>query len=229
MADHILEGDPPVPLVLRRSARARRISLRVSQLDGRVTLTLPPGVPEAAALDFAEEKADWIRGHLSQRSGDVPVRIGAVLPVEGSDCPVVAVRGRSVRYENGALCCPDDARVAARLRGFLRVLARDRLVAASDHYAGLLGLSYSRITLRDTRSRWGSCSSAGALMYSWRLILAPPEVLRYVAAHEVAHLAEMNHSPRFWQKVQDIHGPYEAPRLWLRENGQDLHRFRFDD
>jgi len=90
-----------------------------------------------------------------------------------------------------------------------------------------LGRSYARLSLRDTRSRWGSCTSDGGLMYSWRLIMAPPEVLDYVAAHEVAHLAQMNHSPAFWAEVTKIYGDYAAPRNWLRANGSTLHRYKF--
>lgn len=112
--------------------------------------------------------------------------------------------------------------------GFLKTQARARLVAASDMYAARLGQPYRRITLRDTRSRWGSCSSQGALMYSWRLILAPPRVLHYVAAHEVAHLSEMNHSPAFWAVVAQLFGPCDAERRWLRQEGAALHRIRFD-
>jgi predicted metal-dependent hydrolase len=91
-----------------------------------------------------------------------------------------------------------------------------------------LGRRFSRLSLRDTRSRWGSCSSRGGLSYSWRLILAPPDVLDYVAAHEVAHLAEMNHSPAFWALVARLCPGYQAPRGWLRREGAGLHRYRFD-
>jgi len=227
MADHFLPGSPAVPLTLRRSARARRISLRISQLDGRVTLTLPRGVPDAEALGFARSKEAWIRGHLDARPGDVAVGPGAVLPVEGRPRRVVAGPGRGVRLSAETIAVP-EANAARRLQTWLRGLARDRLAGAADSYAAALGRGYTRLTLRDTRSRWGSCSSRGALMFSWRLVLAPPEVLRYVAAHEVAHLAEMNHSAEFWAVVEDLHGPYDAPRRWLREQGAGLHRFRFE-
>lgn len=227
MSDHHLPGEPPVPLILRRSARARRISLRISSLDGRVTLTLPGRVPEAEALAFAEEKADWIRAHLANHAGLAPVRIGGRLPIEGQEVDIAAIEGRAVRREEGRILVPSKG-APKRLERYLRELARDRLVAASDFYAERLGRSYSRISLRDTRSRWGSCSAQGALMYSWRLILAPPAVLNYVAAHEVAHLAEMNHSQAFWDQVMRIHGPYDAPRNWLRTDGNALHRYRFD-
>ncbi|MGD9863316.1 MAG: M48 family metallopeptidase [Pseudodonghicola sp.] len=228
MADHFLPGVPPVPLTLRRSARARRISLRISQLDGRVTLTLPRGVPEAEGLDFAQEKADWIRSHLGARSADIRAAPGAILPIEGVARRIVPAAGRRVVLSPGEIAVPGPA-VAARLHSWLRELARDRLAEASDAYARALGRDYARITLRDTRSRWGSCSTQGALMYSWRLVMAPPEVLRYVAAHEVAHLAEMNHSAAFWAVVERLYGGYEAPRRWLHEQGAGLHRIRFQD
>ncbi len=226
MVEHLLPGRPPVALKLRRSTRARRLTLRISQLDGRVTLTLPAEVPETEALAFARAKEAWIRRHLASRQDPVDVDIGAMIPVEGRPCRIVAGSGRRVILSDGEIAVPPDA-VARRLAGWLRTLARDRLTAAADHYAAQLGKPYCRLTLRDTRSRWGSCTAQGALMFSWRLILAPPEVLRYVAAHEVAHLAEMNHSPAFWATVQRVHGPYEDARRWLRQNGAELHGFRF--
>ncbi len=228
MSAHHLPGDPPVPLILRRSARARRISLRVSSLDGRVTLTLPKNLPEREALDFAAEKEDWIRGHLSRQPEAVTVCIGTVLPVAGRALRVAQGETRGVRIVGDALLV-GGARPAKSLERYLKELARDHLAAASDDYAAKLGRSFSRLTLRDTRSRWGSCSSDGALMYSWRLILAPPEVLRYVAAHEVAHLQEMNHSTAFWSLVHKLFGDYTAPRDWLRKNGSHLHRYIFAD
>jgi predicted metal-dependent hydrolase len=108
-------------------------------------------------------------------------------------------------------------------------MARVRLVGASDAYSERLGKSYARISIRDTRSRWGSCSSSGTLMYSWRLIMAPDVVLDYVAAHEVAHLAEMNHSAAYWDGVQRIFGDYKPARRWLKKEGNMLHRYRFGD
>ena len=227
MAKHHLPGDPPVPLTLRRSPRARRISLRISALDGRVTLTLPKSLPEREALDFAVEKEDWIRTHLAKHPDVVAVQVGATLPIDGVTRCIVATKGKRVLLHDNEIEVP-GGRPGRVLQRFLRELARDRLAAASDHYAAALGRPYNRITLRDTRSRWGSCSSDGALMYSWRLILAPPEVLRYVAAHEVAHLAEMNPTSAFWAQVEQLFGDYQPPRTWLKAQGSTLHRFRFD-
>lgn len=229
MGQHLLPGNPPVELTLRRSPRARRISLRVSGLDGLVTLTLPRGVSEREALNFAHSKGDWLRAQLQDRPGLVTVGWGAEIPIEGQRLRIVPGTGRRVLPEGDSLHVPGPQDSAgARLQAFLKALARDRLVVASDHYAGLLGRRYARITLRDTRSRWGSCTSNGGLMYSWRLIMAPPEVLTYVAAHEVAHLEEMNHSPAFWALVERLMPDYQEPRQWLRRQGAELHRYRFD-
>ncbi|WP_010141595.1 M48 family metallopeptidase [Oceanicola sp. S124] len=227
MGQHHLPGNPPIPLILRRSAQAKRISLRVSSLDGRVTLTLPRRVPEREALAFAAEKEDWLRHHLARQGAAEAVGPGTLLPVEGFPRQVVAGTRRGVRL------LPDRIEVAGtapgpRLAAWLRELARDRLSAACDRHSAALGLPYARITLRDTRSRWGSCTQDGALMFSWRLIMAAPEVLDYVAAHEVAHLAEMNHSPDFWNVVTQLYGDYAPARAWLRREGNALHRYRFD-
>ena len=229
MGQHLLPGNPPVALTLRRSARARRLSLRVSGLDGQVTLTVPHGVSEAEALGFARRRSDWLRRTLDEQPGRVRIGPGAMLPIEGEMRQVVPAAGRQVRLGDGLVQVPGaDGTLAPRLRAWLRAQARDRLAAASDHYAARLGRDYSRLTLRDTRSRWGSCSAQGALSYSWRLILAPPEVLDYVAAHEVAHLAEMNHSPAFWAVVAGLLPGFDAPRAWLKREGAMLHRYRFD-
>ncbi|GAB1364540.1 hypothetical protein MASR1M32_37760 [Rhodobacter sp.] len=107
------------------------------------------------------------------------------------------------------------------------MLARDRLALASTRYAAQVGRRYGKLVLRDTRSRWGSCSHDGTLMYSWRLIMAPPSVLEYVAAHEVAHLVEMNHSPDYWAVVEGIFPGWKRQRAWLHDQGGGLHRYRF--
>jgi predicted metal-dependent hydrolase len=224
-----LPGSPPVEVVLRRSARARRFSLRVSRLDGKVTLSLPVHAREAEAMAFARAQEGWIRRALAQLPGQAAVGHGSVLPVEGRPLRLEPAPGRLVRIEGDSLLVPGDpAQAGVRAAAFLKLLARDRLTAASDRHARALGKPYQRITLRDTRSRWGSCTADGSLMYSWRLVMAPPEVLDYVAAHEVAHLAEMNHSPAFWSVVARLVPGYAARRAWLRREGQGLHGFRFE-
>ena len=228
MSDAVLPGDPPIALHLRRSGRARRISLRISQLDGRVTLTMPKGLDMGEAIAFAQQKETWIRKHLGARGSDIPVEVGTQLPVGGRMLNVVSSPGRRVEMASHHLAVPGPAaRVGPRVCAWLKEMARDRLAGACDDYAAMLGKSYTRLTLRDTRSRWGSCTSDGRLMFSWRLIMAPADVLDYVAAHEVAHLARMDHSPAFWAEVERLYGDYDAPRRWLRKEGNALHRYRF--
>lgn len=228
MTRRILPGTPPVEITLRRSARARRYALRVSRIDGAVTLSLPLRAPEAEALAFAREKADWIRAALSAAPLREAVGAGTSLPVEGRLVRVSPAPVRMPQIVADELLVPERAgRVARQVESFLKVRARDRLAAACDGHALRLGRAYHSLSLRDTRSRWGSCSAAGRLMFSWRLILCPPEVLDYVAAHEVAHLAEMNHSEAFWRVVARLCPDYGQRRSWLRRHGQALHAYDF--
>lgn len=226
----VLPGDPPVEVHLRRSAQARRFSLRVSRLDGKVTLSLPARAREAEALAFLAEQEGWLRRTLARmpESQGLAVGIGCVLPVEGRPLRLETGPGRAIRVEEDRLLVPGDpARAGARVAAWLKVLARDRLALASTRHAAQVGRRYSRLVLRDTRSRWGSCSHDGTLMYSWRLIMAPPSVLDYVAAHEVAHLVQMNHSPAYWAVVEGIFPGWKRQRAWLHSHGGGLHRFRF--
>lgn len=230
MAEIFLPNAPDLSVELRRSAAARRISLRISRLDGRVTLTIPRNLPEREAIAFAESKAAWLRRNLADRPESVRVTFGTELPVQGELKAIVADSCRKAVLSANEIRVPKAAkRPGARVQDVLKSEARRLLTEASDHYAEKLGRGYSKITLRDTRSRWGSCSSRGALMFSWRLVMAPEEVLHYVAAHEVAHLAEMNHSEAFWSVVADIYGPHKDERKWLRQHGEKLHRYSFDD
>ncbi len=223
-----LPGFPPVDITLRRSARSRRFSLRVSRLDGRVTLSMPLRARESEALRFAAEQEGWIRRTLAEMPGRKAVGLGDLVPVEGRMVQLVPGAGRSVRLEDDTLLVPGDpGQAGVRAGAYLKVLARDRLAAACDRHAAVLGRPYTRLTLRDTRSRWGSCAPDGALMFSWRLILAPPSVLDYVAAHEVSHLAEMNHSPAFWAVVERLFPRWQVQRSWLHRDGQALHGYVF--
>lgn len=212
---------------LRRTARARRMTLRVSRRDGRVTLTLPPRLPRAEALAFLDDRRDWLARALAGIEPQRVVAFGAALPVEGRLLTLTPAPLRAPRVEGQSLLLPASRPAATTAAAFLRTLAQARLSAASDRYANALGRRFSAIALRDTRSRWGSCTHEGRLMYSWRLAMAPPEVLDYVAAHEVAHLAHMDHSAAFWATVAALCPGFEQPRLWLRQNGASLHNWQF--
>lgn len=229
MSVHRLEGNPPIDVTVRKSARAKRLSLRVSRLDGKVTLTIPTRSPLREGIHFLQTREIWLRQNLVKLAPVARVHVDGTVPFQGAALPVVAGQVKRTALRDGILHVPDAPTAAARARAFLKLRARDELAAASDHYAGLLGKSYTRLSIRDTRSRWGSCSSDGVLMYSWRLIMAPPEILHYVAAHEAAHLVEMNHSDAFWAVVAGISPDYNLHRNWLRKNGDSLHRVDFGD
>ncbi|SPJ26291.1 M48 family metallopeptidase [Palleronia abyssalis] len=221
----VLPGNPPVELVLRRSARARRMTLRVSSLDGRVSLTRPSFVSEAEAMAFAAEKADWLRKAVGRTVAPRTIAMGVAVPVAGVERPILP--GRPGIGEAGVMV-RENRPVGPQVAAILREVARARLTEASRRYADRLGVKIGRITLRDTRSRWGSCTARGDLMYSWRLVMAPPDVLDYVAAHEVAHLRHMDHSPAYWRVVESVRPDWRDQRAWLRLHGGTLHAWRFD-
>ena len=224
----ILEGSPPIEVTLRRSARARRLSLRVSGLDGRVTLTVPRFAPIGAVRRFLDSRRAWIAGAQAGLPDPVAVRPGIDLPLGGTFLRVAEGAGRSAIRVNGQLLVPPSAPGPAA-RAFLKAEARERLAIASDRHAAALGGTFTSLTLRDTRSRWGSCTSDGRLMFSWRLAMAPDHVLDYVAAHEVAHLRHMDHSAAFWDTVARLYPEHAVARDWLRREGPGLHRYRFED
>lgn len=226
MADRLAVGDPPIEIALRRRKNARRLTLRLTR-DGAV-MTLPNRAPLSEAADFARKQEQWLRRAMAKIPGPVAVTHGATIPFMGEPFEIVTGPGRQCKLVDFTIAVggqPDQA--GPRLQAWMKEQARARLLAASDHYAAQIGKSFGRLSLRDTRSRWGSCTTEGNLMYSWRLIMAPPEVLDYVAAHEVAHLQEMNHSRAFWDIVTEICPDWKSHRDWLRQSGADLHRYQF--
>ena len=221
---------PDIDVHLCKSARACRFTLRVSSLDGKVRLTTPRFVKNYQIIAFLKEKETWLRQKLSEVQSSVKVKVGTVLPIMGRDVLVEQHLGRSVMLSEHKILVPEKGRTpAVQVGNFLKQYARELLRKRTTHFGGKLNVSYSKLSLRDTRSRWGSCSDRGALMFSWRLIMAPSEVLDYVAAHEVAHLRHMDHSDCFWSEVENLFGDYKQQQRWLRENGPKLHRYQFSD
>ncbi|PZX42265.1 hypothetical protein LY56_01959 [Roseinatronobacter thiooxidans] len=225
-----LHGTPEISVVLRRSGQARRLSLRVSGLDGRVTLTMPNTLHLREALEFLQERESWLRAAMTRLPEPCPVAIGADILLRGEILRITEGTGARIAVKGGQLLVPPDpsgTRTALRVETYLKASARAALVDASERYAAALGRPFSAITLRDTRSRWGSCTAQGRLMFSWRLIMAPPLVLDYVAAHEVAHLKHMDHSRVFWNCVARLMPDYQTHRDWLSNNGAVLHTYSF--
>ncbi len=225
----LLPGGREVPLTLRRSRRARHIGLTVSPVDGQVTLVLPEGAAQADGLAFVARKLRWIEARRAAAPGRVPFAEGVVLTVLGEALHIrrAPAGGRAARRAGGALLVPAAAAddLAGCVTAWLRRSAREAIEPRAAEKAARLGRGFRAITVRDTRTRWGSCSAQGRLGFSWRLVLAPVPVLDYVVAHEVAHLAEMNHGPRFWAHVEALCPGADRARAWLRANGAALHRY----
>lgn len=219
-----------VAVRLRPNRSARRMSLRVSDIDGRATLTFPPRIRAREIEAFLEKHRAWLLRSLPEGLDEFAIRPGLCLPIEGRNYVIAAssaVRGPA-RLTDATLLVPGPAeRLTARVEAFLKDRARVVLGEDVGHFAARAGRQAGRLTLRDPRSRWGSCSSRGDLMFSWRLILAPVAVRRYVVAHEVAHLTHMDHSDRFWTHVGELMPDYAVQRKWLRGNGKHLQRYRF--
>ena len=219
-------------VALKRLTSARRFTLRVRGATRDVVLTMPARSSLKSAREFAERHAAWIGARLARLPRPVTFEPHSAAPLRGIDHRIVHRPGaRGVvwveRDETGPTICVagDLAHVARRVADFLKREARRDLEAAVARYSTALGVEARRITLRDTTSRWGSCSSSGALNFSWRLILAPSFVLDYLAAHEVAHFVHMNHSPAFWKITRRLFPETDRAEEWLKNHGADLHRF----
>jgi predicted metal-dependent hydrolase len=221
------------PVRVRRHPQARRYTLRIQTATREVVLTMPPRGSMREARAFAERHGAWIAARLGRLPAAVPFAPDVVIPLRGVDHRIEHRRGArgTVWRESGAngmplLCVAGDApHVGRRVADHLKREAKRDLEVATRRYAQVLGVGVRRVSVRDQSSRWGSCSTTGVLSYSWRLILAPPFVLDYLAAHEVAHLVEMNHSPRFWRTVLRMCLDTRRAKVWLDTHGAGLHRY----
>ena len=218
---------------VRRHRQARRYTLRIHSATREVVLTMPPRGSLAQAREFAQKHGAWIAARLQRLPQAAPFADGTVLPLRGANHRIVHRRRQrgTVWIETGVaderlLCVAGEApHVPRRVRDFLKREAKRDLEAASRRAAAALSVSIKRVSVRDQSSRWGSCSTTGVLSYSWRLILAPPFVLDYLAAHEVAHLVEMSHSRVFWRLVERICPHMRSAKSWLDAHGAELHRY----
>lgn len=225
-----LHHDPrlPLPIALRIHPRARRLKLRLDEHAGHLVLTCPPRSSHRAALDWVASQRPWVDARLAEAQPAIPLVPGAVIPIEGKDVRLEWVEGgaRLPHLAGGVLACggPHES-FAGRIARWLRRRARDLLSADTARAAGKAGVGVSRVSIGDAGSRWGSCSAAGSIRYNWRLVLVPPEVRRWVVAHEVAHRVHMNHGPQFKALEASLFdGDAAAARQLLRRLGPGLKR-----
>jgi predicted metal-dependent hydrolase len=222
----VAELDLGTPLSIRVSARARRIGLRIDAAERKLELVLPRGVSPSHGLRFLATNRGWVVRRLEALPKRVPFAEGAIVPVLGvahrirreldATAPPVAIGGGEIRARG------DPMHLARRVRDHLALVARNDLARRARQLADRIGRNVAGVKVRDTKSRWGSCSGRGNLSFSWRLILAPEPVIDYVVAHEVAHLVEMNHGPRFWRLVETLCPDSAKPRAWLKRHRSRL-------
>lgn len=222
-------SSPPVecPVRWRRSARARRVSLRIDPRAGAVVVTLPPRAGRRAGMALLTAHAAWVMERLGALTPHIPFAPGAAVPLGG----IPHVIRHTPELRGGVMLADGEIRVSGeleflprRVADFLRREARRRIGTLVAGHAAALRVKPKAIRLKDTRSRWGSCAPDATLAFSWRLVMAPDWVLDYVVAHEVAHLREMNHSPRFWAEVEKLTPHRNAAVEWLRTHGPALLR-----
>ncbi len=220
-----------VSVKLRLNPRARRVIVKVHPSTGEVTVVAPTERGLSHALDFARGEQTWIARQRARVLLPVVLAPGVLLPFRGvahdvrhgggsGPAPVLRDATAQVLWVHGRA-----EHAQRRLTDFLKREARLLIEAQVLDYAAQIGVSPARITLRDTASRWGSCSAARMISFSWRLIFAPDFVRDYVVAHEVAHLKEMNHGPRFWKLVEKLHPRFKEAQVWLRVHGRSLQRY----
>jgi predicted metal-dependent hydrolase len=229
----LLIGRATVPVDFRHNAKAKRIILRlapsknIDKPDG-VVVTLPNGVHWEEGLRFAQTNRDWISARFLTLPDKIYFTDGATIPFVGVDHHIRHVPGA----RRGVWCEDNEIRVSGplshlprRTKDWLKKESRRKISLLIRKIAPIRGLIPGRITVRDTRSRWGSCAANGNLSFSWRLVLAPENIIEYVVAHEVAHLAEHNHSRQFWAVVDALTPHCKVGRKWLKANGEKLHRY----
>jgi predicted metal-dependent hydrolase len=222
---------------LRRHPRARRYTLRIHSTTREIVVSMPPRGSVKQATEFAQKHGAWIAARLRRLPQAEPFGHGTVLPLRGVDHRIEhrrSARGTvwteiSAHGEHMLCVAGAEPHVPRRVRDYLKREAKADLEIASKRAAVALGVALKRVSIRDQASRWGSCSTTGVLSYSWRLILAPPFVLEYLAAHEAAHLVEMNHSRAFWRQVQRICPDMDRAKVWLDAHGTGLHRYGMPD
>jgi predicted metal-dependent hydrolase len=217
-----------VPLVVMRERRARRVRLRVDARRGEAVLVLPPRASLREGRAFAQSQVAWLRARLDELPPRKEFAPGSEIALGGVNHVLRWDRGgpARVRVEGGVIRVGGDREgFAKRLTEWLKRRARERVTRKAEALAERIERKVRRVSIRDPRARWGSCTHKGDLSFSWRLVLAPPEILDYVVAHEVAHLAHLHHRPAFWRAVEKLMPDYLAARQWLDRHGPELQRY----
>ncbi|MCF8707249.1 M48 family metallopeptidase [Rhizorhapis sp. SPR117] len=226
--DRLTVGGIEYPLRVRRHARTRSFRLSIDPARLEIRLGLPPKASLRKALKWVSEQRVWLEGQLAAAPDTIILSHGAIIPFEGRDVQInwsSSAPRRVVQEGDSLVVGGPQSSISPRILRWLRQVAREKLTHETGLYAARAGLRLGQVSVGDPRSRWGSCAASGNIRYSWRLICAPIFVRQATVAHEVAHLAHMDHSPAFHARHAQIYGEDPAPaRRWLREHGAMLHR-----
>lgn len=216
------------------SPRAKRMALRLDPKSRVMHLVIPKRASLRSAYHFAQDHQDWIQEKINELPRTVPFQDGAILPIFGHKRRIVVLYNANLRKtdiqlkQDEILVLTNKKDPTPRIRRFLIDLAKKEISTRAQEKADRLGKKIADLKVRDTVSRWGSCSEDGRLSFSWRLIFAPLKSMDYVVAHEVAHLEHMDHSRRFWTLCETLCDDYTYGKGWMRTNGHDLMRFGSD-
>ena len=224
----ILPSGRPTTIKIRRSSRAQRIVLRILPSTGQAELVLPRHVSEQKGISFLYQKTNWLDGRLMKYLEPIPFKDGETVPFLGESITIFhshSFQGDIHREGDKLIVAGPKVSLSKTIHDWYRRESGAEITRRVKKKSKMLDRTYGRLTIRDTKSRWGSCSSKGNLNFSWRIVMAPPYALDYLVAHEVAHLVEMNHSMRFWSIVESLFDEFQRGRLWLRQNGHELHRY----
>jgi predicted metal-dependent hydrolase len=213
------------PVRVRVDGRSKQISLKVEKVGGLVTLTAPTAAKLPEARRFMSKRTSWIAERRAEAQKITPFAPGSVIPFLGNMYTIIHDTDAKdlVKIKEGQILVGGVRSSVSRLTTrFLKSEALRRLTLSTNKYAALSGKKVLRISVRDAKTRWGSCSADGRLSFSWRLVMAPENILDYVAAHEVAHLEQMNHSDQYWAHLAEIFPDFKVAEIWLKKNGPSL-------
>jgi predicted metal-dependent hydrolase len=229
-----LVAERALPLKIVENPRARRLTLRIEAGGKGLRITVPPGIRAGEVDNFLVRHQGWLEARLKKLPDRPELRPGVKMPLRGVPHLIVHEPARRGTVEIGsvdgqpALIVHGDRRhLPRRLADFLKREARREISELVVRHTKTVGRKAKAVRFKDTTSRWGSCTSEGSLSFSWRIMMAPPTVIDYLVAHEVAHLKEMNHGPKFWKLCRELCPRTDEARAWLKRNGQALQAIGF--
>ncbi len=228
-------GERILPLKIVENQRSKRLTLRIDAGGRGVRVTIPPGISRREVDLFIARHAGWLESRIARYPDQPAVRPGVRIPLRGVAHLIVHHPGKrglvETGQQDGALCLHvygDPQHLSRRIRDFLKREAKRDIEALVAHHTARIGRKAKSIRFKDTTSRWGSCAADGGLSFSWRIMMAPPAVIDYLVAHEVAHLREMNHGPRFWALCRELCPETDRCKAWLKKNGGALQAIAFE-